>query len=335
MDIIITLGPRTLENSSIKDIENYGATVVRYNFSHFNEEQFRESIKEIRENKIDLKLLGDIQGAKIRVWKEIEEPIKLKEGDRVRFCSYEIYKENFLDKDKLIPLNISLKKFKIIKSKEISLKDGSIIIQVLKIQDECIVGQVVKGGIVRGEKSCNIKGYKRGAVVLSNKDKKDIDYCVTEDFDIIALSYIEGKEGILKYKKYITSKAKSLSKEVPKIFSKVETIKGVQNIKEIIEHSDGVIIGRGDLVPEVGIINVPIAQRIIVNNCKHKELIVATHIFNSLSVIGDASPSEVNDIYWFIKSGVNGFMLAKETTIAQDPKKYIELLKKLIDKYSK
>lgn len=335
MDIIITLGPKTLEGISIKDIKNYGATAVRYNFSHFDEELFNQNIKEIREGNIDLKLIGDIQGSKIRVWKGIEAPIKLKEGDKVRFCSHEVYEENFKDKDKLIPLNINLNKFMTIKSKEISLKDGSIIIKVLKIQEEYIVGQVVKGGMVRGEKSCNIKGYIRGKGVLSNKDKNNIEYCIKNDFDTIAFSYIEDKESFLKYKKYVSEKSAELSKNIPKLFSKVETIKGVKNIKEISEESDGIIIGRGDLVPEIGIENIPIAQRIIINSCKNKELIIATHVFNSLSIGGNISPAEVNDIYWFIKSGVSGFMLAKETTISSNPRAAIENLNKLIKKYAK
>lgn len=335
MDIIVTLGPNTLEKTNLQDIKNFGATIIRYNFSHFNKTLFDITVNEIKDNVTDLKLLGDIQGSKIRVWKYIKEPIKLNEGDRVRFCSYEDYELNFIDKDRLIPLNINSNRFKKIKSKEISLKDGSIIIEVLKIQEEYIVGQVIKGGIVRGEKSCNIKGYKRQEAVINKKDKSDIDYCIKKDFDIIALSYIEEKETLLRYKKYIGSKTLELGKKMPKIFSKVETLRGVKNIKEIVEYSDGIIIGRGDLVPEIGIINIPIAQRIIINSCKNKELIVATHIFNSLTLGKEITPSEANDIYWFIKSGVSGFMLSKETTISSEPRKAIESLNKLIDKYRK
>ncbi|SHH89957.1 pyruvate kinase [Clostridium intestinale] len=335
MDIIITLGPKTLDGTSIKDIKSYGATAVRYNFSHFDEELFNQNIKEIKEGNIDLKLIGDIQGSKIRVWRGLEAPMKLKEGDQVRFCSHEVYEDNFKDKDKLIPLNLNLNMFKKIKSKEISLKDGSIIIKVLKIQEEYVIGQVVKGGLVRGEKSCNIKGYIREKGALNNKDKKDIEYCIENEFDTIAFSYIEDKESLIKYKKYINKMALELSKKVPKIFAKIETIKGVKNIKEISEESDGIIIGRGDLVPEIGIENIPIAQRIIINCCKDKELIIATHVFNSISTGIGISPAEVNDIYWFIKSGVSGFMLAKETTISSNPRNAIESLNKLMKKYIK
>ena len=37
-----------------------------------------------------------------------------------------------------------------------------------------------------------------------------------------------------------------------KIFSKLETIVGLNNYKEIMNCSDGIVIARGDLVPECG-----------------------------------------------------------------------------------
>lgn len=334
MEIIITLGPKTLENLTLKDIKNHGATTIRYNFSHFNKKTFDETIKYLRENKVGLKLLGDIQGSKIRVWKDIEEQIRVIPGDKVRFCSFEIYKEHFLDKEKLIPLNITLSKFKKIRSREISLKDGTIVIEILKIQEDCIIGEVKKGGIIRGEKSCNIRGYIREGKKVNSKDKKDIEYCIRNDFHSLAISYVEDEKGLLEYKEYIHLKAKELKKTPPKIYAKIETPKGVKNIREIVEHSHGIIIGRGDLVPELGVMNIPKAQRIIIKNSAHKELIVATHIFNSITLGQEVTPAEINDIYWFLKSGVKGFMLSKETTIAQNPEKSIKTLKELVDKYT-
>ncbi|WP_238882266.1 pyruvate kinase [Clostridium sp. YIM B02551] len=334
MDIICTVAPNTLEKTTLNKLRNSGGNIIRLNFSHFSEDFFRKMVKKIREEEMDVNILGDIQGSKIRVWSEMQRPIRLLHKELIKICSYEKYKELISLEEKLIPLNLSIDNFKKITSREITFQDGAINLQIVNKNKEFLIGKVKRGGIVRAEKSCNIKGYIREEKSISTKDKRDIDFCIREELNIIALSYIESKEGLLNYKNYIFNKSKEMGKAFPKIYAKIETFKGVENIKSISEECDGIIIARGDLVPEVGINNIPIIQRMIFKRCKSRELIVATHLLDSLVKGKEISPAEVDDIYWFIKNGATGFLLAKETTITEDPSKAVNIVNKLIDKYS-
>ena len=65
------------------------------------------------------------------------------------------------------------------------------------------------------------------------------------------------------------------------ICGKIETLKGVNNIKSIIKEVDGVVIGRGDLIPETSIEDTPIYEKIVMDEVLkegNKDLIIATHI---------------------------------------------------------
>ncbi|MDD7793046.1 pyruvate kinase [Clostridium sp. 'White wine YQ'] len=334
MDIICTVAPNTLEKTTLNKLRNSGGNIIRLNFSHFSEDFFREIVKKIRKEGISVNILGDIQGSKIRVWSEMQRPIRLLHKELIKICSYEKYKELISLEEKLIPLNLNIDNFKKITSREITFQDGAINLQIVNKNEDFLIGKVKRGGIVRAEKSCNIKGYIREEKSISTKDKRDIDFCLEEELNIIALSYIESKEGLLKYKNYILNKSKEMGKVLPKLYAKIETFKGVENIKSISEECDGIIIARGDLVPEVGINNIPIIQRMIFKRCKSRELIVATHLLDSLVKGKEVSPAEVDDIYWFIKNGATGFLLAKETTITDDPSKAVNIINKLINKYS-
>ncbi|MEQ8198167.1 MAG: pyruvate kinase [Clostridiaceae bacterium] len=333
MDIIFTVSPKTMGKTTLTKMAGCGGNVIRLNFSHFDENFFINSIKEIRENNLDISILGDIQGNKIRVAAELRNPIKLSPKEVVKVCSYEEY-QNLIDpKGKIIPINQNSEEFSKIKSKEIFFQDGEISLTIMKKTKDYLEGRVKRGGIIRAEKSCNIKGYIREEGKVTKKDKKDIEFCLKEGFNIIALSYIESRNGFLAYKNCILERAKEMGARIPEIYAKIETLKGVINLNDISKEAQGIIIARGDLVPEAGISNLPIIQRIIFSRCKEKKIIIATHLLDSLVKGGAISTSEVNDIYWFIKNGVSGFLLAKETSASEEPNKAIIILKRLIEKY--
>jgi len=54
---------------------------------------------------------------------------------------------------------------------------------------------------------------------------------------------------------------------VIKLISKIETVRGLENIDEIIEASDGCMVARGDMGVEMPIEHVPIAQKQIIRKC--------------------------------------------------------------------
>ena len=65
-----------------------------------------------------------------------------------------------------------------------------------------------------------------------------------------------------------------------------------------------------------------------------KDIIVATHLFNSMKLGKVPSVCEVESIYNFIKEGVTGFLLAGETSVGKAPIKTVKFLRELVLKYT-
>ena len=194
--------------------------------------------------------------------------------------------------------------------------------------------KVVKGGIVRKGKGCNIKNLDRSVLSLSKEDKMAILWGIKNNVDIICQSFVENKEDVKSIKNFI-DQHKTDDTNI-KIWAKIETLNGVKNIDKIIEEADGIVIGRGDLIPETSIEDTPMYEEKIISEVsknKDKDLVIATHLFNSMKVGKMPYLAEVESIYNFMRKGVTGFLLAGETSVGKAPVKTVKFLKNLIYKY--
>ena len=100
----------------------------------------------------------------------------------------------------------------------------------------------------QGDDVIHIKGQE-GKYYL---DKKDIEFGISHQIDIIALSFVKTAKDILDLRFVIKELEKKLletkTKVMPvQIIAKIERNQAVKNIKEIIEVADGVMVARGDL----------------------------------------------------------------------------------------
>jgi len=338
MYIIGTVGPNVKDRTVLKGIIDNGVNALRFNFIHGSEKEFQEFFKIAKEINNNIEIILDISGTKVRVSSDFEYIYKVYDDEEIYFCGEDKYEEikNNINKikTKIIPLNI---KNKILNQKDynqIGIKDNTMLFNVIDRKNGLIRVITVRGGIIRKGKGCNIKGLERKSISLSEKDKNAIIWGIKNNVDIICQSFVEDKEDIKEIKSFVNDKI--LNEYKPKIWAKIETINGVNNIKSILSEVDGIVIGRGDLIPETSIEDTPIYEEKIINEVskdKEKDIIIATHLFNSMKNGKMPSISEVECIYNFIKSGVTGFLLAGETSIGKAPVKTVEFLRKLISKY--
>ncbi|SFD37352.1 pyruvate kinase [Clostridium uliginosum] len=337
MYIIATVGPNIKEKKVLKEIVYNGANALRLNFSHGSNSEFLEYLKMAREIKKDIVIILDLSGNKIRVSNSLMSIYKIYDGEEVYFCGEDKYEEikNKIHKNsKIIPLNIKNKVLKENEYNQISIKDNTMLFNVFKRENDLIKASTVTGGVIRGGKGCNIKGLDREYMNLSKKDKDDIEFGIRNKVDIICQSFVETEKDIEEVIKVIDTC--NVENYKPKIWAKIETLKGVNNIKNIASKVDGIVIARGDLIPETSIEDTPIYENKIIKDLvksNNKEIIIATHVLNSMKSGKIASISEVESIYHFIKNGVTGFLLAGETSIGRAPIKTVKFLNELIEKY--
>jgi len=87
-NIVATIGPATQSEEIITDLIKAGVTTFRLNFSHGDHKDHAERIKSIREVSkkldIDIGILQDLQGPKIRLGRFKDGPVKVKNGDKFK-----------------------------------------------------------------------------------------------------------------------------------------------------------------------------------------------------------------------------------------------------------
>jgi len=338
MYIIGTVGPNVKDRTVLKGIIDNGINALRFNFVHGNEKEFSGFFKMAKEINNDIEIMLDLSGTKVRVSNNFEYIYKVYDDEEIYFCGEDKYDEikNNISKMKIkiIPLNIKNKILNEKDYKQIGIKDNTMLFNVIDRKNGLIRVVTVRGGIIRKGKGCNIKGLERKCISLSEKDKSAITWGIKNKVNIICQSFVEDKKDIKEIKSFLNDKI--IDHYKPKIWAKIETLNGINNIKSILSEADGIVIGRGDLIPETSIEDTPIYEEKIINEVnkeKDKDIIIATHLFNSMKSGKIPSISEVESIYNFIKAGVSGFLLAGETSIGKAPLKTVEFLSKLILKY--
>ncbi|MBB6622204.1 pyruvate kinase [Clostridium gasigenes] len=341
MHIIATIGPKSMEKHVLKEFIESGADIFRLNCSHFNEDEFNKIINYARDINKDINIVADLCGKKIRISEDLTKVYKIFDGEYVYFCGedfYSIIETESMNDMKLIPLTVKAESLINSDIKNISLKDNTMNFEIIEKKQGVIKAKVISGGVIRGGKGCNIPELDKSDVFLTNKDKADIDWALSKGIDIICQSYVDDKSDIDIVNKYIKSKiGKGNKYKKPKIWAKVETQLGMENLNSISNRVDGIVIGRGDLVPECGMLNSIELQNDAITDLVHKgsPVIIATHLLNSMKNGDRPTLPEIESIYTFVKSGVSGFMLAGETSIGRTPTKTIKFLKEVISRYEK
>ncbi|MBN1900737.1 pyruvate kinase, partial [Candidatus Sumerlaeota bacterium] len=124
--IVATLGPATREIAVIRQIIERGVDVFRINFSHGNEKEHAEIIRNIRKaaGAAPVAIMGDLSGPKMRCGRIEKEPVILKKGESLILTTRDIpgTREAISVNYKQLPLEIK-------SGEHIYLDDGSIEIE--------------------------------------------------------------------------------------------------------------------------------------------------------------------------------------------------------------
>lgn len=339
MYIIASVGPKVNNIDSLVNIIENGVNVLRFNFSHIDYKHSEDLIKYVKLNYPHVLIMGDLQGSKIRISNKFKFEIKVYPGQNIDFYNEKanLFSKNDIRRDMipLIPLNLNGISIEDFKGKKLLMKDGTMEFDILQNKNSILHTIVKRGGILRREKGINIPGVKRKYLKLNYKDKEDIKWALKNKMDIICLSYCSVVDQIIELKNFIkVHKNKEEYNLI--IWAKLEEEEGIKNSKNILKVVDGVVIGRGDLISEVDITEIPLLQEKVIKNAvlENKDVIIGTYVLNSMKNYSNPNISEVNDIYNFLLRKVNGFLLAGEVSIGKYPIETIKFLSKMINFYN-
>ncbi|MEC8239000.1 MAG: pyruvate kinase [Bacteroidota bacterium] len=326
--IVATLGPSSSDRETIKDMMVAGVNIFRINFSHAGFEAAKQRIELIRElNKelgFNVGVLADLQGPKLRIGK-MKDGVVVEKGDRIAFTTKKI-EEGTADYVYMNYLSFP----KDVKAGErILLDDGKLIFEVTSTDGQSeVVASVVQGGPLKSNKGVNLPNTEVSLPALTEKDVKDVVFAIEQEVDWIALSFVRHKEDLLALKKLIK---KHSSFDIP-IISKIEKPQALDNIDEIIDHSNGLMVARGDLGVEVPAEGVPLIQKNLVLKAKAARIpvIIATQMMESMIEGLTPSRAEVNDVANSVMDGADAVMLSGETSVGKYPVEVIQTMRKIV-----
>jgi pyruvate kinase len=328
--IIATLGPATADKAIIERLIILGVNVFRLNFSHGDHGFHEKLIKDVRcaaeKLKKPIALLQDISGPKIRV--KAMAPIQLVEGDHL----YVWRKACPKGAQNCICINYPNTLDGLSIADQIFFADGTIRSVVENIDSDKVTVKILTGGKLTTGKGVNLSVGQINLSAITAKDKKDIKFGISQNIDLIALSFVQSADDIRQAKMLV----KMEGGDTP-VFAKIEKSSAVGNIEEIIHEADGLMIARGDLGVEMGPYVIPVIQKQIIAKAREKGLpvIIATQMLMSMVSSPYPTRAEVSDIANAVLDGADSVMLSDETTIGDFPEETIKVISETINETEK
>jgi pyruvate kinase len=323
--IVATLGPSSSSPEILEKLIKAGVNVVRLNFSHGTAQDHRDRAETVRAIAarlgLDVGVLADLQGPKIRVGKFAAGKVELETGARFMFdinCALGDQDRVGLDYPELVN-DVSA-------GDTLLLNDGQISMQVDGVTKTTISCTVLEGGTLSDRKGINRVGGGLSAPALTEKDIADIQVAAEIKADFLAVSFPKNAADML-WARELMQKAGCFAATV----AKIERVEAIENLQEIIDASDAIMVARGDLAVEVGDAAVPALQKRMIRMARESNRITITATQMMESMISSPVPTraEVSDVANAVLDGSDAVMLSAETAAGKFPVQTVQSMARI------
>jgi pyruvate kinase len=325
--IVATIGPSSMNKDVLREMILSGLNVCRLNFSHGSYEDHAQVIQNVRELNdelgLNVALLADLQGPKIRIHEVENNAINLLPGKEIIVSS-----EKVLGTTEKISINYELLPKEVNPGERILMDDGKIVLEVISTDgSKEIKTKIINGGILSSKKGVNFPNTRISLPSLTEKDRLDLDFALDNKVDWIGLSFVRSARDIIDLKYIISERGGNA-----KVIAKIEKPEAVAEMDDIIEESDGLMVARGDLGVEIPYQQVPLIQKMLIQKSirSAKPIIVATQMMESMITNLTPTRAEVNDVANAVLDGADAVMLSGETSVGKYPIQVIQTMSNIV-----
>lgn len=326
--IVCTLGPACNNEKTLAQMLKNGMNVARLNFSHGTHEYHKANIELFRKVRDELKvpaaIMLDTKGPEIRVGNFKNHSEELRCGDSFTFTTRDVEGSK-----KEVSITYRDLPAQLVPGNKIMVDDGKLLFTVTEVTETDIVCEVVNGGIISNHKGVNIPNVHLNFPHMSEQDEADLRFGVEQNVDFVAASFVRSKEDVIGIRNYLDYYG---GYDI-KIISKIENIEGVEHFDEILEHSDGIMIARGDMGVEIEYEKLPGLQKKFIKKCYQagKMVITATQMLESMIHSNTPTRAEITDVANAVFDGTSAIMLSGETAAGEHPELVVEVMAKIAE----
>lgn len=330
--IVATLGPATADKAVLKQMILEGLNVCRLNCSHGSHDDHKKSIDMIREinaeTGLNVAILADLQGPKIRTYEMENNGVMMEDGSIVKIVTERVVgnKDCFGISYKEMPRDVQ-------PGERILLDDGKLIMEIVSTNGETeIKAKVIHGGILSSKKGVNLPNTKISLPSLTEKDREDLEFALSNGVDWIGLSFVRSARDIIELKHIISNRQAKA-----RVVAKIEKPEAIDDIDEIMKATDAIMVARGDLGVEIPYQNVPLIQKMLIRKAHQsaKPVIVATQMMESMITNISPTRAEVNDVANAVLDGADAVMLSGETSVGKFPIEVIQTMVNIVKEMEK
>ena len=321
--ILATVGPASSAPDTLRLLHDVGVDAFRLNFSHGSHEDHARSVKAIRgvekETGNAITIVADMQGPKLRCGEFEDGQIELRYGETV-----EIIQSQEKGKDGLICMPHPELMAAMEPGHTLKFDDGKLMVTVTANDGERMQARVDVPGILKNKKGINVIGAVLPMSAMTEKDRVDMAFALTQDVDYIALSFVQTAQDVIDAREIIGDKAQ--------IIVKIEKPSAIEFLDDILENADAAMVARGDLGVELPLEDVPVVQRQIIRKARAlgKPVIVATHMLESMIDAPTPTRAEASDVATAIYQGADAVMLSAETAVGRHPATAVAIMDRII-----
>lgn len=321
--IVATIGPASRKPEVLVRMIDAGMDVARLNFSHGSHEDHAETVELVRAAAESagrpVAILQDLPGPKIRLAQVKDEPIDLREGQKVTLASGSI--DDIGDEQRLV---VAWDRFAeaVSVDEEVHLADGIVRMRVLAVREDdgeadCVVEL---GGPISSRKGVNLSGPADLLPAVPEEDLQHLAAGKAMGVDMVAVSFVRRAEDL----QMLRSRTRC------PLIAKFEKPQAIAAAESIVSAADCIMVARGDLGIELPIAQVPRVQKqlIALAGAYARPAITATQMLESMVSSARPTRAEVTDVANAILDGTDAVMLSQESAVGAYP---VEAVRTLAD----
>ena len=189
--IIATVGPSIHSKEAINEIIDAGANVLRLNFSHGSNDEYKQIVDWARSSNKKIAIMQDIQGPKIRTG-HLEQSFDLSKGAEIEISNEDSKKNN-----ENIVINYEQLFEDVSEGERILIDDGKLSLRVTKKEKNKVLADVEIGGELRSNQGVAFPDSNLSVSTLTKKDIEDLEFGNQLGVDFVAVSFVRNAEDII------------------------------------------------------------------------------------------------------------------------------------------